>query len=96
MCAKIPPFLRKKLIIRQNSPDISLSCDESDDETSITAKWRYMYSILVFKARMAAWGMLQDTYQIYSIIHSDNTKFLTSHADQNLLTYKITFTSWLF
>ena len=36
-------------------------------------------------------GYLSDLLSNY--VHSDNTRFLRSHADQYLLTYKRTFTS---
>ena len=48
---------------------------------------------LVFKVRMGeAPGYLSDLLSNY--VHSDNTRFLRSHADQYLLTYKRTFTSY--
>ena len=37
-------------------------------------------------------GYLSDLLSNY--VHSDNTRFLRSHADQYLLTYKRTFTSY--
>ena len=48
---------------------------------------------LVFKVRMGeAPGYLSDLLSNY--VHSDNTRFLRSHADQYLHTYKRTFTSY--
>ena len=48
---------------------------------------------LVFKVCMGeAPGYLSDLLSNY--VHSDNTRFLRSHADQYLLTYKRTFTSY--
>ena len=48
---------------------------------------------LVFKVCMGdAPGYLSDLLNNY--VHSDNTRFLRSHADQYLLTYRRTFTSY--
>ena len=33
-------------------------------------------------------------HYVHNYVHSDNTRFLRSHADQYLLTYKQTFTSY--